>query len=128
MRIDGSKLTTCGVTQNGETVHLDLVDIAGKPVSLSLPFEQARALTMTLPQLLTFALKARTGNDTALHVFPLEKWRLEATADSRLIITIGSPGGFEVSFCMPLEECWEFARALCADAQWAPDRVKVLIN
>jgi hypothetical protein len=128
MRIDGSKLTTCGVTQNGETVHLDLVDMAGRPVSLSLPFDQARALTMTLPQLLTFALKARTGNDTALHVFPLEKWRLEAAADSRLIITIGSPGGFEVSFCMPLAECWEFARALSADAQFAPGRAKVMIN
>jgi hypothetical protein len=128
MRIDGSKLTTCGVTQNGETVHLDLIDRAGRPVSLSLPFDQARALTMTLPQLLTFALKARTGNDTALHVFPLEKWRLEAAADSRLIITIGSPGGFEVSFCMPLQECWEFARALSADAEWGSDPVKVLVN
>jgi len=128
MRIDGSKLTTCGVTHHGETVHLDLVDMAGKRVSLSLPFEQARALTMTLPQLLTFALKARTGDDTALHVFPLEKWRLDAAADSRLIITIGSPGGFEVSFCMPLQQCWEFARALSADAVWPPEAVKVLIN
>lgn len=128
MRIDGSKLTTCGVTHNGETVHLDLIDMAGKPVSLSLPFEQARALTMTLPQLLTFALKARTGDDTALHVFPLEKWRLEAAAGSRLIITIGTPGGFEVSFCMPLQQCWEFARALSADAEWAPEPFEVMIN
>jgi hypothetical protein len=128
MRIVGSKLTTCGVTHNGETVHLDLIDMAGKPVSLSLPFEQARALTMTLPQLLTFALKARTGNDMALHVFRLEKWRLEAAADSRLIITIGIPGGFEVSFCMPLQQCWEFARALSADAELAAEPVNVLIN
>jgi hypothetical protein len=128
MRIDSSKLTTCGVTSNGETVHLDLVDTAGQPVSLSLPFEQARALIMTLPQLLTFALKARTGDDTARHVFPLEKWRLDAAADSRLIITMGSPGGFEVSFCMPLQECREFARALSANAEWAPDRIEALIN
>jgi hypothetical protein len=128
MRIVGSKLTTCGVTHNGETVHLDLIDVAGKPVSLSLPFEQARALTMTLPQLLTFALKARTGDDTALHVFPLEKWRLEAATDSRLIVTVGSPGGFEVSFSMPLQQCWEFARALSADAEWAPQPVDALIN
>jgi hypothetical protein len=128
MRIDGSKLTTCGITHNGATVHLDLIDRAGKPVSLSLPFDQARALTMTLPRLLTFTLKVRTGNDTALHVFPMEKWRLEAAADSRLIITIGSPSGFEVSFCMPLQESWELARALSADAEWASDPVKVLIN
>jgi len=81
-----------------------------------------------LPRLLTFALQARTGNSTALHVSPLEKWCLEAAADSRLIITIGSPGGFEVSFCMPLQECWELARALSANAEWASDLVKVLIN
>jgi hypothetical protein len=104
MRIDGSKLTTCGVTSDVEAVHLDLVDDAGKPVSLCLPFDQARALTMTLPQLLTFALKARTGDDTARHVFPMARWRLEAAADSRLIITIASPDGFEVSFCMSLRE------------------------
>jgi hypothetical protein len=128
MRIDGTKLTTCGVAANGESVHLELIDTAGKPVSLSLPFDQARALTKTLPQLLTLALKARTGNDTARYVFALAKWRLEAAADSRLIVTIGSPDGFEVSFCMPLEECWEFARALRADAEWAPDRRQALIN
>lgn len=128
MRIDGNKLTTCGVAANGESLHLDLVDKAGNPVSLSLPFDQARALTKMLPRLLTLALKARTGNDTARHVFALAKWRLEAAADSRLIVTIESPDGFEVAFCMPLQECWEFARALSADAEWAPDRREALIN
>jgi len=128
MRIDGSRLTNCGVSANGETVHLDLVDVVGKPVSLCLPFHQARTLTMTLPQLLTFALKAQTGDDTARYVFTLAQWRLEAAADCRLIITFGTPDGFEVAFCMTLQDCRELARALRANAEWAPDRTQSPIN
>ena len=128
MRIDGSRLINCGVTSDGETVHLDLVDVVGKQVSLCLPFHQARTLTMTLPQLLTFALKAKTGDDSARYVFTLAQWRLEAAADSRLIITLGTPDGFEVSFCMTLQDCRDLARALRADADWAPDRSEPLIN
>jgi hypothetical protein len=128
MRIDASRLTRCGVASNGETVHLDLVDALGESVSLGLPFDQARALTMTLPQLLTYALKARTGNDTARHVFTLGSWRLEAAADSHLIITFGTPDGFEVSFCLPAQDCWELGRALKADAEWTPDNIEASLN
>ena len=128
MKIDGSRLTTCGVAPNGATLRFDLIDTAGDPVSLFLPFDQARNLTMTLPQLLSFALKARTGNDTARHVFALAQWRLEAATDSRFIITFTTIDGFEASFCMALEECWQLARALKADAEWAPGRAKASVN
>jgi hypothetical protein len=128
MRIDGSRLINCGVTANGETVHLDLVDVVGKPVSLCLPFHQARSLTMTLPQLLSFALKAQTGDAAARYVFTPAQWRLEAAADSRLIITFGTPDGFEVSFCMTLQDCCELARALRANTDWTLDRTQPVIN
>lgn len=128
MRIDGSRLTTCGVASDGATLHLDLIDTAGNPVSLHLPFDQARTLTMTLPQLLTFALKAQTGTDSARHVFTLAQWRVEAAADSRLIITFGTPDGFEASFCLPLHECGELARALSANAEKPPDKIEALVN
>jgi hypothetical protein len=128
MRIDGSRLINCGVTANGETIHLDLVDVVGKQISLCLPFHQARSLTMTLPQLLTFALKAQTGDDSARYVFTLAQWRLEAAADSRLIITFGTPDGFEVSFCMTLQECCELARVLRANTEPAIDRTQPVIN
>ena len=128
MRIDGSKLIKCGVTSNGETLHLDLIDAVGEPVSLCLPFDQARTLTMTLPQLLTFALQAQTGDDTARYVFTLAQWRLEAAADSRLIITFGTPDRFEVSFCITRQECWEMARALGADAEWACEGTQTSVN
>jgi hypothetical protein len=128
MKIDGARLTTCGVTPDGETLHLDLVDAAGEPVSLFLPFDQARTLTMTLPQLLTYALKARTGDDTARYVFMLSHWRLEAATDSRFIMTFTTLDGFEASFCLTLEGCWELSRALQADAEWASDRAGAPVN
>ena len=128
MKIDGSRLTTCSVAPNGETLRFDLIDRAGARVSLFLPFDQARSLTMTLPQLLSFALKARTGDDTARHVFPLAQWRLEAATDARFIMTFTTLDGYEASFCMALEECWELARALKADAEWGPGRAKASVN
>ena len=128
MKIDGLRLTTCGVATDGETLRLDFIDKAGHPVSLFLPFDEARSLTMTLPQLLSFALKARTGDDTARHVFTMAEWRLEAATDARFIITFTTHDGFEASFCLALEECWELARALKADAEWRPGPGKLSDN
>jgi hypothetical protein len=70
----------------------------------------------------------QTGDDTARYVFTLNQWRLEAAADSRLIITLGTPDGFEVSFCMTIDECGELARALRANAEWPPDRIQASLN
>jgi hypothetical protein len=128
MKIEGSRLTTCSVAPDGETLRLDLIDKSGDPISLSLPFDEAHSLTMTLPQLLTFALKVRTGDDTARYVFALAQWRLEAATDARFIITFTTPDGFEASFCLGLEECWQLARALKADAEWGPRDAKVSVN
>ena len=44
-----SRLTTCGVTADGETVALELVDRSDTAVSVELPFDQAEAVAMTLP-------------------------------------------------------------------------------
>lgn len=121
-------MTTCSVAPDGETLRLDLIDKSGDPISLSLPLDEAHSLTMTLPRLLTFALKVRTGDDTARYVFTLAQWRLEAATDARFIITFTTPDGFEASFCLGLEECWQLARALKADAQWGPREAKVSVN
>jgi hypothetical protein len=45
-RSDGNskRQAHCDVTRDGEAIRLNLVDVAGNPVSLRLPFEQASAL------------------------------------------------------------------------------------
>jgi hypothetical protein len=74
MDICSAALTTCGVLEDGQIVRLDLVDDKGTPVSLRLPFNQAQAIAMTLPSLLTRALQSLTGSPDARCVFPLERW------------------------------------------------------
>ena len=113
MEIHSAKLTTCDVTPDGETVRLNLKDVSGHPVSLLLPFDQAGALAMTLPGLLTKALKASHNDNSARYIYPLGGWLLEGVADCRaLIVTLKMTDGFEVSFCAPLDRCRSLASAL----------------
>jgi hypothetical protein len=58
MEIESAQLTTCDVTRDGEVIRIKFVDTAGNPVSLKLPFAQAGSLAVTLPHLLTKALRA----------------------------------------------------------------------
>ena len=117
MEIESSKLTTCDVAPDGDFVTLDLVDVAGNPVSLRLPFDQAGALAMTLPGLLSKALKARCGNESLRYVFPLGEWLLEGAADGcTVIVTLKTVDGFEVSFGASLD-LW---RSLASDLRREP--------
>jgi hypothetical protein len=75
MMIRCGKLTTCKALDDGETMKLDLIDADGDPVSLLLSFEHAESVAMTLPRLLTQAVKTQTGRDNACYVFPLGPWR-----------------------------------------------------
>jgi hypothetical protein len=117
MEIESAQLTTCDVTRDGEAIRLRFVDTAGNPVSLKLPFAQAGSLTMTLPHLLTKALRTRYGNEGSRFVFPLGEWVLEGVADGRtVILTLRTPDGFEVSFAVPLDHCRSLASGLTREA------------
>jgi hypothetical protein len=106
MNICSAKLTTCVVAQDGRTMWLNLIDDKGADVSLQLPYDQAQAIAMTLPSLLTRALRALTGKATARYVFPLDHWSAERSSDcDGLIITLETEGGFQVSFGIPKEAC-----------------------
>src|SRR5262245_43944651 len=65
MKICSNRLTTCRVTADGETLELCLEDRSDTAVSLQIPFDQAEAIAMTLPHLLTQAVRRRTGQDEA---------------------------------------------------------------
>jgi hypothetical protein len=110
-------LTTCDAVRNGEIVKLDFVDEDGRAISLRLSFEQAQSIAMTLPQLLTQAVKAQTGQDSARYVFPLGEWMLEGIESNQgLILTLKTVDGFEVSFQMPLAACKSLGRTLQREA------------
>jgi hypothetical protein len=87
-------------------VRLDLVDDKGMAISLRLPFEQAQAVAMTLPSLLTRALKSLTGSPNARYVFPLDRWFVELSGQGDgLLLTMATADGFQVSFGLPAEAC-----------------------
>jgi hypothetical protein len=106
MNICCVELTTCGLLEDGQIVRLDLVDDQGMAISLRLPFEQAQAVAMTLPSLLTRALRSLTGSPTARYVFPLDRWFVELSGQGDgLLLTLATADGFQVSFGLPAEAC-----------------------
>jgi hypothetical protein len=104
MKISSRELTTCHVADDGSKVNLEFLDQSGMPVTVELPFEQAEAVVMTLPQLLTNALRQKTGNQDARYVLGLHAWAIEGVKDQQcLIATLKTTDGFEVCFGIPFE-------------------------
>jgi hypothetical protein len=122
LKIISGALTTCGVLQDGAGIRLDFIDPAGNPVSICLPTEQAEAIVMTLPRLLTEALKCQTGDEEARYVFPLGGWSLEqGRGQDNLMITLSTVDGFQVMFSLSLDACSALGRVLQREARKAMD-------
>ena len=137
MKIISSNLTTCRVTDEGGTIELQLLDDSQRIVTLQLPFAQAETIIMTLPSLLTSAVKQQTGDQGARYVFGLGDWMLEQTKDRNcLIATLTTTDGFAACFGMPLGACRSLGQNLVHYAEEvnrnrelaesvAPDQVKL---
>jgi hypothetical protein len=110
--IISSGLTTCDATEDGQIIRLDFLDETGDPVSVAFPFRQAASVMMTLPRLLSKALRQQTRNDTSRYVFSLGRWSIESSEQSCLIMTLATDDGFEVSFGIPFETCRAMGWAL----------------
>jgi hypothetical protein len=67
---------------------------------------------MTLPRLLSKALRQQTRNDTSRYVFSLGRWSIESSEQPCLIMTLATDDGFEVSFGIPFETCRAMGWAL----------------
>jgi len=95
-------------------------------VTVELPLDQAEAVVMTLPRLLSRAVRQRAGNDEARYVFHLGEWVVEGAKEhSCLIATLKTPNGFEVSFAMPLEACRSLGWTLQHEASDAIEARKI---
>jgi len=103
-KIVSGQLTTCSVIEGGKTIALDFVGQAGEPVSIEMPFDQAASIVMTLPRLLSAALKMQTRDAQARYVFFLGNWSLELAKDQNCrILSLRTPDGFEVAFAISFE-------------------------
>src|SRR5260370_2414404 len=106
MIIRCSKLTTCKALDDGETIKLEFIDQGRNPISLLVSFEDAESIAMTLPRLLTQAVKAQTETDNSRYVFALGRWLLEGVEDHQaLIFTLTTVNCFQLSFPLPPPTC-----------------------
>jgi hypothetical protein len=85
-------------------------------VTIELSLDQAEALGLTIPHLLTRAMRRQTGNDDTRYVFGLDGWSIESGAgENCLLATLVTSQGFPACFPIPLEACrslaWNLQRA-----------------
>lgn len=99
-----TNFTACEVSGDGRWICLSYCDGSGTTQELHISAEQAGSLAMTLPRLLSAALKARTQDPSLRFVFPLAECDLEAAAgSSNRILSLRTTDGFEVSFSISQE-------------------------
>jgi len=118
VKVELKALTNCGVRHDGEILELNFVDAQGAPVCFQMTFNDAQAIAMTLPGLLTQALRKIAGTDKTRYAFPLGSWWLESTDKSDcLIATFATDDGFEVSFAILREACGGLGLAFQHEAE-----------
>jgi hypothetical protein len=119
--IEGEHLTDWAVLAGGTHLRLDFTGTDGKPNRIVLPFDVLFCLLMTLPRMLQSALNARFSDGSLRFVQLLGNWRIEqAEASAGLILRLGTPDGFEVTFAVDGNDANALGAALIA----APDTIQ----
>lgn len=99
--IKAAALTTYGVSPDGRHVRIHVTDDAGAPAVLELPTPALNELMMTLPRMLREALQNQYQDPSLRLVHDMGDCQVEqAAGDDRLILTLRTPDGFEVSFAI----------------------------
>lgn len=120
--MQGERLTSWAVTQDGQRVRLGFEDDRGESCGISLPVELLSALMMTIPRMLRQALESQFADGSLRMVHELGDWRLEqATGHDSFILSLSTPDGFEVAFVVPSSAADALAKTLdqCTQTQLA---------
>ena len=109
--------------EGGKTIRFDLLGQAGEPVSIEMPFDQAESIVMTIPRLLSAALRMQTGDNRARYVFSVGNWSLELAKDQNYrILGVRTPDGFEVAFAISFETSVAIGSALTCGSEAASEK------
>ncbi|HYB40350.1 MAG TPA: hypothetical protein VEL75_01205 [Candidatus Methylomirabilis sp.] len=124
--IRGQQLTTFDVAPDGETVSLHFVDDGGAPGTLILPTDCLSALMMTLPEILRQSVHLRCQDQSMRLVYPVGDWKVEGSGvPGTLIVTLGTPDGFQVCFAVP---ALDLLRMAAIGARACPKAAAVMGN
>jgi hypothetical protein len=103
----------CVVSPEGDKITIALHGKAGAPQEITLSFDEASALAMTLPRLLTVALSRRFSDATLRHVYPVRNYTVECASDQRhVLLTLSCGDGFDVVFGLNVRMLPSLARDL----------------
>ncbi len=123
MEIKPQSLTTCEVAPDGNTVVLGFTDANGAPAQIRLSLNQVGALAMTLPNLITKAIRSRYGDHSLRYAYPLASWTVEQSSDPQTrMVTLRTIDGFSVCFSMQPQLQHQLGEAL-ASARSAPAQI-----
>ena len=122
MEIEPQTLTNCEVRADG-TVVLGFTDTNGAPVEIRLSLNQIGALAMTLPDLISKALRSRYGDHSMRYAYPLASWTVEQSASDPQIrmVTLCTTDGFSVCFSMQHEMQCKLGEALASEGSASSD-------
>jgi hypothetical protein len=116
MKAEAQSLTTCEVAPDGNSIMLGFTDPDGTPAQIRLSLNQVGGLAMTLPDLITKALRLRYGDQSLRYAYPLQSWTVERSSDPRTgMVTLCTTDGFSVCFSMQRELQHQLADALATD-------------
>jgi hypothetical protein len=119
MAIEPQSLTTCEVAPDGNTITLGFTEADGTPAQVRLSLNQIGGLAMTLPDLITRALRLRYGDHSLRYAYPLESWTVERSSDPGTgMVTLCTTDGFSVCFSMHHELQRKLAKALASDSPY----------
>jgi len=113
--IEAEALTTFEVTADGSRLCLHVEEAGGTAGTLSVPVETLTQLMMTLPRMAQQALRRRYCDDSLRIVYPVGGWAIESSSEpGKLILTLRTPDGFEVSFALDAGACTALTDGLAA--------------
>ncbi len=116
MEIESRSLTTCEVTPDSSAILLGFVNADGEPATIRLSLNQVGALAMTLPELISKALRSRFNDQSLRYAYPLASWTVERSSDPATgMVTFSTIDGFTVCFSMPRELQSELGEALVTE-------------
>jgi hypothetical protein len=104
---------SCTVSPEGDKITIALNGKGGAPQEITLSFDDASALAMTLPRLLMMATSRRFSDPTIRHVYPVRGYMVECASDQRhVLLTLSCGNGFDVVFALDARIIPSLARDL----------------
>jgi len=91
-------LTTYEIANDGAGARLNFIDANGREQSVYVPIEYLKQLALSMPKIMSEALRAQFQDPTLRLVHTVENWRVERSSDGKAILTFTTPDHFAISF------------------------------